>query len=349
MKNLIKTVLFVSVLISCNKIPDVPIANYSFGGGVFILNEGNFRAGNGSLSFYSYDSLDIYNDLFYSVNGRHLGDIPNSMIIYQDKAYIVVNNSGKIEVIEQTTLKSKATITGLNSPRNIAIINDYKAYVSSIYSDSVTIINLSNNSISGYINLRRSSEAIIVAGNNAYISNWFGGNEIMVINTINNQVIDSIEVGKEPESMVLDANKKLWVLCNGGWARQNFAELDEININTNNIEKKYVFPTLQNSPTSLIIDGFGVTLYYLDKGVREMNINSDGLPSVPLIPESASYFYKIAINPINSDIFITDAVDFVQRGYVLIYKNSGQFVSKQKADIIPGSMCFKLRIDTQKI
>ena len=59
-----------------------------------------------------------------------------------------------------------------------------KAYVTSMYSDSVAIINLNDNTISGYINLRRSSESIVIAGNNAYISNWIGGNEIMVINTL---------------------------------------------------------------------------------------------------------------------------------------------------------------------
>jgi hypothetical protein len=90
-------------------------------------------------------------------------------------AYIVVNNSGKIEVTNQATLVSVATITGLISPRNISFINDYKAYVSSLYSDSVAIINLTDNSISGYINLRRSSETIAIIGNKAFISYWTEG------------------------------------------------------------------------------------------------------------------------------------------------------------------------------
>ncbi|TAL60343.1 MAG: YncE family protein [Bacteroidetes bacterium] len=346
MKNILKVAIILSVIGSCIKLPEVPPADFSFGGGVFILNEGNFRGGNGSLSFYSYDSLKIFNNLFYTVNGRPLGDVPNSISIYSDKAYIVVNNSGKIEVIDNTTLVSKATISGLISPRQMAIINDNKAYVSSLYSDSVAIINLFDNSISGYINLRRSSEAIVIAGNKAFISNWSGGKEIMVINTINNQVIDSIEVGTEPESMVLDRNKMVWVLCNGGWARQNFAELNLINTGTNHIEKKYVFPTKEASPSCLQIDGIGQTIFYIDKGVWQMGINSSDLPATPLIPESGAYFYKIAINPINSDIFISDAVDFMQPGFLLCYKNNGAFVSKQRADIIPGSMCFKLRIDT---
>jgi len=347
MKNLAGFIFIFFVFISCKKSSEIPKADFSFGGGVLILNEGNFGGGNGSLSFFSYDSLKTYNDLFLSINDRPLGDVPNYILIKEDKAYIIVNNSGKIEIVDQATLESKATLSGLISPRQMAIINDNKAYVSSLYSDSVAVINLFSNTISGYINLRRSSEAIITAGNFAYISNWMGGNEIMVINTINDQVVDSIEVGVEPESMVIDRNGKLWVLCNGGWARQNFAELDVINIGSNKIEKKFVFPTIEESPSCLIIDALGMNLFFLDNGVRQMDVNSDYLPAYAFIPESDGYYYKIAINPINSDVFITDAVDFMQPGYILLYKNNGAFVSKQRVGIIPGSMCFRLRIITQ--
>jgi YVTN family beta-propeller protein len=349
MKIVVKIVFIISLITSCTKIPEFHEAGFSYEGGVFILNEGNFRGGNGSLSFYSYDSSKIFNDLFYAKNGRPLGDVPNSMITYADKAYIVVNNSGKIEIIDQATLESKATITGLISPRNMVIINHNKAYVSSIYSDSVAIINLSDNSISGYINLGRSSEAIIVAGDKAYISSWLGGNEIMVINTVTNQIIDSIEVGKEPESMVLDKNKMLWVICNGGWTRQNFAELVVISTITDNIEKIFVFPAKQASPSCIQIDGTGSTIYYLDNGVRRMDINSADLPMYPFISQSGEYFYKIGINPDNSDIFITDAVDFMQPGYLLIYKNDGTFVTKQRTEIIPGQICFQVRLNSQSI
>ncbi|MGC1390684.1 MAG: YncE family protein [Bacteroidales bacterium] len=342
MKNIIKLAFLLPAIISCTKMKDLPPSDYIMEGGVFIVNEGNYRGGNGSLSFYSYDSSKIYNDLFSNINGRPLGDVPNAMAIKGDKAYIVVNNSGKIEVLDQATLKSAATIGGLISPRNISFISDYKAYVSSLYSDSVTIINLQTNSISGYINIRRSSESIAVAGNKAFISNWSGGKEIMVISTFNDKVIDSIEVGPEPESMAIDKNAKLWVLCDGGWTKQNFAELDVINLESDIVEKKFVFPTLQDSPSCLKIESTGQIIYYLDNGVKQMDISSDKLPETTLIAESGASFYKIAINPVNNDIFITDAVDFVQQGWLLLYKNDGSFVMKQRAGIIPGSMCFKL-------
>jgi len=343
MKNLILFLLSAFILQACTKDLEIPSADFILGGGVLVLNEGNFNSGNGSLSFFSYDSMKISNDLYYSVNSKPLGDVPNSMIIKEDKAYIVVNNSGKIEVLDQSTLEHRSTISGLISPRYMAIVGSNKAYVTSLYSDSVAIINLLSNSVSGYINIRRTSESIVVCNNKAYVANWVGGHEIMVIDGLVDKVVDSISVGMEPESMVLDRYQALWVLCNGGWARENYAELDRISTITNTVAKQYKFSTLEASPTSLCIDGFGQTLYYLENGVRQMDINAEKIPASILIPESGSPYYKLAINPVNSDIFVTDPVDYVQDGYLLYHKNDGTFVAKFRAGVIPGSMCFRLR------
>jgi YVTN family beta-propeller protein len=344
MKKIIPIILFLTLIVSCKKNEEMPLGTFLTGDGVFIVDEGNFMGGNGSLSFYSYDSSKVYNDLFSQVNGRPLGDVPNSMEIFGDNAYIVVNNSGKIEVIKKNTLESVSTITGLISPRNIGFVNSTKAYVTSIYSDSLIIINLSDNTIAGYIDLRRSSESIVIAGDKAFVANWVGGNEVMVIDNTSNEVVDSIEVGIEPESMVIDKNNMLWVLCNGGWMRENFAELDGINTATYTIEKHLIFSTKQESPSCLHVDGTGEILYYLESGVRKLSITASQLPSEPIImPESNQYFYKLGIDPVSNDIFVTDAVDNQQNGYLVIFNPDGTPVLNQLAGIIPGSMCFKLK------
>jgi hypothetical protein len=346
MKNLIKILPFIFALLSCSKSPLYNGSDYTIGGGVFIINEGNFRSGNGSLSFYSYDSLKIYNDLFYSVNTRPLGDVPYSMVLKDENGYIVINNSGKIEIIDQFTLASKGTINGLVSPRQMVIIDQTKAYVSSLYSDSLAIINLNNNSVSGYINLRRTSESIVIAGTNAFVGNWAGGTEVMVVSTVNNAVIDSITVGHEPESMAIDRNGMIWVLCTGGWEGKYPAELYQINSITRKVEKKFTFATRTTSPSCLRIDGLRDNLYYLDGGVRKMNISATALPAAPTISEPGSNFYKLGINEANGDIFISDAVDYLQPGYLSIYKADGSFVTRQRTGIIPGFMCFKIRINS---
>ena len=350
MKKILIMLMLVLPAVSCERImnnprTEDPEESFIAGEGVFIMNEGNFTWGNGSVSYFSYDSIKIHNDVFFKVNGRPLGDVPNSMSIYNDYAYIVVNNSGKVEVVKRNSLESVTTITGLNSPRNIAIISNSKAYVSSLYSDSLTIIDLTTNSVSGYINIRRTSEAIAVTGNSAFVSSWYGGDEIMVINTEVDKVIDSVKVGREPESIVIDKNYILWVLCNGGWARENNAELVGINTQTHSVMKRHIFSSILDSPSSLIINGGGDTLFFLEKGIRRMDIEAVQIPSEPFIEEKDHLFYKLGVNPVNGDIFVTDAVDYQQRGYIYMYNNKGEYLRSCQAGIIPGSLCFKVHPD----
>ncbi len=340
MKKNLLFILILSFSISCTKEPNNGSDAFVAGTGVYILNEGNFNGGNGSLSFYSYENGLIYNDLFEETNGRPLGDVPNSMTIAGDKAYIVVNNSGKIEVVNKSTVASIATISGLKSPRNIAAVSGTSAYVTSIYSDSVAIINLADNTISGYINLRRTSESIIVTNNKAFVSNWVGGNEIMVIDVLMNKVTDSITVGVEPESMVLDRNNMLWVLCNGGWERNNYAELDQISTSSNEVVKKLIFPSKLASPTSLTVNGSGDALFYLENGVNKVQVAFPVLPASPFIPQTDRLFYKLGIDPVKNYILVTDAIDYKQQGFVLLYLPDGTSFSSSYAGIIPGSVCF---------
>lgn len=333
------------LIVSCSKDPDPVITgvkgSYLSGSGAFILNEGNFRSGNGSLSFFSYDSSTVFNQVFLDVNKRSLGDIPYSMGIINNKAYILVNNSNRIEVINSKTARSLVTINKITSPRYISFISDSKAYVTSLYSDSVVIINLEKNIVSGYINIRHTTESIMVSGKKAFIANWTGGNKVFVVDTEYNQVIDSIIVGTEPESMVIDKNLTLWVLSNGGWQREHFAELTGIDTQTGEIIKDFVFPSITDSPTCLQIDGKGENLFYLNNGVMKMNINALLLPDTPLIPGSYGNFYKLSVNQDNNEIFVTDVADYLQKGFLLRFSRNGELVSKMQTDLIPGSVCFR--------
>jgi len=344
MRNYISYILLFSLFISCIRIDDPvniePGKDRLTPNGFFILNEGNFGWGNGSLTYYSYDSLKTYNNFFQSVNNRPLGDLPYSMLIHNDDMYIVINNSEKIEVIDRRSLESKATITGIISPRNIAVTGPNRAYVTSMYSDTVTILDLKTNKISGIINLRNSSESIVVVGNKSFIANWIGGNEVFIIDNEIDQVIDSVEVGIEPESMVVDNRGIVWVLCNGGYTRENYAELVTINPQTHEVMNRLQFPSKINSPLCLQADNNGDTLFYIDGGIHCMNILSEELPSEPFINNNDHQFYRIGINPANGDIVATDAVDYQQNGSFMIYSRRGIYTLSDQAGIIPGNSIF---------
>ena len=55
--------------------------------------------------------------MFFQTNGTPLGDVVQSITQFNNNAYVVVNNSNKIEVIDITNFSSIATITGFTSPR----------------------------------------------------------------------------------------------------------------------------------------------------------------------------------------------------------------------------------------
>lgn len=338
--------LFLLLLSACSKNDPNPVNTfggplYLKGDGVFIVNEGNFMAGNGSLSFFSYDSLKLYNNVFSAINDRPLGDVPNSMSLSAEKAYVVINNSGKVEVTDRNTLKSTSAITGLNSPRNILLINSLKAYVSSMYSDKIAVLDLSTNTISGYIDIRRSTEAMVKAGNKVYVSNWISGNEIIVINTLIDKVSDSIEVGNEPESMVLDKFNKLWVLCSGGYSGLYYPELVSVNTTTDKIDKRIPFLSKTIYPTSLQINKTRDTVYYIEGSLWKMSVLANSLPAKPFVRSDGRLFYKLGVDPVNGQIFATNAVDYQQKGFVLRIRQNGSFIDSAKADIIPGALCFK--------
>lgn len=329
-------------LIACERIDPGPVitdpdSSMLSGTGFFIMNEGNFTRGNGSLSFFSIDSSRISNDIFFGANNRGPGDIPFSMHIQGDTGYLVVNNSGKIEMINVRTSKSIRTLTGLISPRYLGGVRNGTAYLSSLYSDSLIIIDMKELKISGYIDLGRKSEMIISAGNKAYVASWSGDKTVTVIDALNDIIMSTITVVSEPESMVLDRHGKLWVLCSGGYMKDEIAALISIDTATNNTISEMAFPQ-SAYPTSLQTNHSGDTLYFVNNGIYRMSVNESEIPLTPFIPADGRLFYRVGPHLQNGDIFVTDANDYQRKGFLLRYDSNGNLKQSLDAGIIPGNM-----------
>lgn len=122
-KSFSKAILALIVLsvTSCEK--DTTTIHGKFAKGVFIVNEGNFTNGNASVSFFDRDSLTVTNDIFDKINGRPLGDVAQSMNEFNEKYYIVVNNSSKVEIVNSSDFVSTGVINGFALPRYFLGIN----------------------------------------------------------------------------------------------------------------------------------------------------------------------------------------------------------------------------------
>ena len=305
---------------------------------VLIGCEGNFGWGNASISLFNPTNNSITNTVFQNINGYALGDVLQSITEYNGHLFAVVNNSGKIEVLDTATYQKTATINGLTSPRYFCGINNSKAYVSDLFSDQIAILDLANNSVIGNINAGGWTEEILLFQDRVYVCRP-DTNFILQINATTNIIMDTIVVGKGPSSLVLDNNNKLWVLSSGGINEEQGA-LNQIDPSTNNVIQTMLFGDINNSPKSLKIAPNGETLYYLNNGVNELSIYASSLPNSSIINQNGALFYGLGISPTN-DIYVSDAVDYVQSGIVYRYDSSASLIHQFSVGIIPQGFWFK--------
>ncbi|MCF8308227.1 MAG: hypothetical protein K9I68_04375 [Bacteroidales bacterium] len=311
------------------------------GEGFFIVNEGNFSHSNSSVSFYSFDSSKVYNRLFYEANSRPLGDVSQSMIVRDTTAFIVVNNSSKIEQVSLDDFESKATYSGFTSPRHILPLGGDMAYVSDLYSDSLAIIDMKKQTVDDYLDIGRSSEAMVKTSGKVFAANWsqlnhpeLPNNKIMVIDPAKHELVDSVEVTKEPNSMVVDSRGDVWVLCSGGYTNEATPALYCIDAADQSIKKHLRFKSKELNPSELSINESRDTLYYLNQGVYRMSTSGNTLPQKPFLAEGDKLFYALGI--MNRHIAVSDAVDYQQKGIVYLYDKGKRRIDSVRAGIIPG-------------
>ncbi len=327
--------------------PPAPNAEH----GVFICNEGNFTYDNASLSFYDPQRDAVTPRIALSYNGQPfpLGDVCHSMAIRNGRGFVVVNNSSKIYVIDAATNAYIGKITGLTSPRYVEFLSDTKAYVSDLYDSRIAIVNPQTLATTGYVEVGGSTERMVQAGGFVYAVSWSYQNKLYKIDPATDRVVASVEVGRQPNTLVVDRNQKLWVLADGGLVGTALREqpsLLRIDPADLSVEARFTFSESAATPTFLSIDAAGGRLYFLQSGtqadgVYSMDITAAALPAAPFIAEGGRLFRALGVDPRQGDLYVSDAIDYIQKGIIFRYSAAGTPLSNFKTDIIPGYFCFK--------
>lgn len=343
-------ILMAFAIISCasddNDIPNEPLPTADFAEGMFILNEGGYGYSNASVSFLDKNNVVSHN-IFSTTNNRSLGDVAQSMGLYEDNAYIVVNNSSTIEVVNRYTFESIASVeTQISNPRYIEFYGN-KGFISNWgdpndpTDDYIAVLNLGTNTVEAKIAVAEGPEKVMVHNGKIFVTHKGGynyGNTVSVIDAASQSFIHSLIVGDVPEAMQIN-NGKLYVLCSGKpdfTQDETLAGLYKIDLNSYNVEDSLSFSEGEHPSHLEMHDS---ELYYtMGKDIYKLNLTEFELTATPVFSTSATgvqilYGFKIE----NGQIYISDAKDYASNGEVFIYDMVGSLQHKIGVRMIPSS------------
>lgn len=345
-------ILAISIFIfSCNNDDNgTQTLEGDFANGVFVLNEGGFTYANASVTFIS-STGQIQNNIFEAVNGRKLGDVAQSISFYEDLAYIIVNNSNTVEVVNRYTFKSVATIAGeLHNPRYIEFYNG-KGYISnwgngsSATDDFISVVDLNSNSITAKIPVIEGPERLVEENGKLFIEHKGGhgyGDSISILDLNSGSITGNITLSDVPNGMVAD-NGFLFILCSGkaAWTgSETTAAMYKINLQNNEIVDQFSFENGIH-PNFLQIEA-GKVYYTIGKDIyrtETSNIEPSASPFISTSGNGMEILYGFNVD--NGWIYACDAKDYQSNGELFVYALNGNLESKYPiSGIIPNGVYF---------
>lgn len=334
-----------SILSSCEKESvDKPQEQEPFDDGVFISCEGAFGSGNATVYFLDPAQSVYYANIFNSTNNTLVGDVLQSIHFDNDKAYLVVNNSGKIIEVDDETFVQSRTIEGLSSPTEI-VTSGNKGFIGSLYSQHILVTDLNSLTITDSLFLGVQSNKITEEDNHLWIlsqSEYQGRvkNQLYSIDIANGQV-DSIGIGSNPLDWAYD-DDRIYVYCQG---EESVDDPGIYTINTvDHVVEKTTNLNVETGYFSKIAydDYKERLLVQLSDGIYSYDPGSGTLSTSPLMTlADVQFLYALAISPDDGDIYVGDAKDFNSAGAVYIYSSDGQAKGSLPVGIGPNNFYFE--------
>ena len=323
-----------------------------FEGGVYVLCEGSFSAGNASLWYYNHITKVVTPDVFGKVNNAKLGDGGQSLYLHNNTLFVVVNNSGVVYALEATTGEVLGLIDGLISPSVVAIDDSgTKGYISQMNTNKLITFDPRTLAKTGEVELEGvvSSEQMAFVGDKLFIASWSNDHKITVLDSTTNKQLATFTVGVQPYSLALDKQDTLWVVCDGGNAFSSLPEGVEVEdpslwkINTENYvaEKVATLPNVGAFRLHLATNKSKDKLLLTSDALWEVDVESGKFSDKPIVSvEGFGYLYGLGVHPTTGDIYIADAKDFASNGTVSRYNSAGELLDVVEVGISPKRFVF---------
>jgi hypothetical protein len=328
-----------------NNKSDTIIAQFT--NGVYVINEGPYLNGNGSISYYDNGNKNVIKDVFYNFNKFYLGNVVQSMEVGSNQNHIVVNNSNNVSVVDANDFQYQYSITGLKLPRYFKKIDNQKAYITQ-WGDStgaIKVFDFATKTITKTIWLAKGAENMTLLGNRMYVTcNGGLGQEdkLAVVDIDKDSLLALLPVGPNPNGIAVDASNYIWVLCSGQYDTsftflKKPGRLIRINTFTNAIDQTINFSSIYSQPSNMQINAAKNMLYFnYDGHVMAKSIN-DATIGTAIINR---YFYGLGVDPKTNNIYGADAKDYSSNGQVIRYTPAGVAIDSFGVGVLPNGFVF---------
>ena len=351
LKNSALSVLLLSMLVaSCNRHRPEPRPEPqtdAYAQGLFVLNEGLFQQNNSSLSYYDFTTGDFTEDIFLETNHRGLGDVGNDLRRYGNKLYIVVNNSSIVEVVDARTVKSLKTISlSGKQPRQVAFL-DGKAYVT-CFNGEVVRIDTAALEVEASVHTGANPDGICACNGKLYVCNSGGlnwpayGNTVSVVDPASFSVVKDITVAVNPTRVKGYNDRFVYVVSNGNYGDVPYT-FQRIDCQTDEMVKDYNLEVLNFDIYQNLAYIYTYNFSSMNSAwIKVLDLETDEVVKEQFITDGTQLKtpYGITVNPLNGDVYITDAGTFTTNGDVYCFDKNGKKKFSFEAGLNPSAMAF---------
>ncbi len=301
---------------------------------VFILNEGAYAMNNAGITFYAPNGERAnIDDIYFTQNGKRLGDTGQDIIEYDDNIFVTVYGSQYIAKLNSAGVElARYSFTEEQGAPRYMAAEDGKIYVT-LYSGNVARLSAVDLAFEGTVGVGSNPEQIIEENGKLYClnSNWGTDNRISIIDTRTFVSAEYVEVFANPEQ-IIEVNDQIIIQGYGG----NYPD--------------YTYPVAVFDATTKTykeigrgtrIAGYEDTVYIIDSSTdwatnittntfytyntRTGAVNRTSFLKNAPAEVSGGIIYMLSINDENGDIYIGTS-DFVTNGDVYRFAHDGTFI-----------------------
>ena len=310
---------------------------YSDPHGFFVLNEGNMTTENGSLIFITPDK-QVLNNLYFTMNGRRLGNSAQDIFIKDGKIYIISQNGGtsatgttfdsdgRLIVANAETMKKiegyNDELSTLSMPSHVAVLDNENVFIRD--TKGVHIFNTTTKELNLIAGTRGAAKnRMAVANGKVFV---IASKKIFVLEANRLNIAHTMEMSANISGLLRAKDGNLWVSTTG--TPNKIAKVSSTTyevIKENEIKEGKLGAGWGATPG---ITAKGDTLYYSNAGTtiyRHIFSTEESkmmIDAKTVVPNSGMIYNNIAVHPISGKVYMTTIKGY---GWDFLTNNISEF------------------------